>query len=500
MKQANPSRFILLPASQITTAHNDNPKVRDFLLQLDGELHKKRKGVTRLGVRNAPETRTATIKINVVDSINEDGAKLVEMDENEMAKFRFSYPGLRIIPEKFYQRPPLPFEELLSKTKKAETSMSPVITVTDKEGNPVPGVYTVAFTDFTNRIGDSGHTNAKGMVKLQLNSSNIDRLYVYPEHSYWGYFRKKFAAEAQISISLISIDLGYTDALRYFYPTATWPHITTPIRVGVIDTGSGPHKDLLVVDGANTIEGEQESDYGDTGDGHGTHVAGIIAAHGDIKGVAAGVQICSYRVFPKVGDASNFYIMKAIKKAVEQGCLLINMSLGGGELDEGLVSYIKDAYSKGVLCFAANGNDERSPVSFPASYSLSVAVSAMGRKETFPRQTVQTSIVHAPFGTDKKNFIADFSNTGPETDITAPGVGIISTFPGNNYAVMDGTSMACPAATGLAARLLTTRPDIINMPPSQQRADEMLKFLSVHIRPMGFGSNFEGKGMLFTDK
>lgn len=65
-----------------------------------------------------------------------------------------------------------------------------------------------------------------------------------------------------------------------------------------------------------------------------------------------------------------------MKKAVEDGCDLINMSLGSPDLDEGLISYIKDAYNKGGLCFAANGNDDRNPVSFPAAYSLCVAVSA----------------------------------------------------------------------------------------------------------------------------
>lgn len=62
---------------------------------------------------------------------------------------------------------------------------------------------------------------------------------------------------------------------------------------------------------------------------------------------------------------------------------------------------------------------------------------------------------------------------------------------------MDGTSMACPAAVGAAARLLSEKPEILKLKRNQQRADEMQKFLSMHIRAMGFGANFEGKGMLF---
>jgi subtilisin len=62
---------------------------------------------------------------------------------------------------------------------------------------------------------------------------------------------------------------------------------------------------------------------------------------------------------------------------------------------------------------------------------------------------------------------------------------------------MDGTSMATPAAVGMAARLLSTQPAILKMTRNGQRADEMLKFLSTKIQSLGFGANFEGKGMLF---
>jgi subtilisin len=244
------------------------------------------------------------------------------------------------------------------------------------------------------------------------------------------------------------------------------------------------------------VMNENINDFRDR-EGHGTHVAGIIAAHGELPGVASGAELYIYRVFPEGKNASNFDIMKAIDRAKTDQCDLVNMSLGEAGLDEGIVSSIKDAYSEGLVCFAANGNDDRSPVSFPASYSLCIAVSAMGRKATFPAQTVQTGSVKAPFGKDKANFIADFSNIGPETDLTAPGVGIISTYPNDKYAVMDGTSMACPAATGMAARLLSGETAILAMPRNQARADAITKFLATKIKSLGFGANFEGKGMLF---
>lgn len=497
IQKLNPARCILLPANNTEASGNANPEIASFLVTLSNSIKASGKGFINLKVRNAPRKKSPSISVKVVDSINEDGAKLVEINEEQLADFRFSYPGLRIIPEMFYRKPPLPFKEILVRSKRNVQTISSVITVTDNDNNPVAGCDIAAFTNFEKREGAGGKTNNSGKIKLDLTTSKIERLYIYPQHTYWGFFKKNFTLSATLDVKLVAIDTSFTDSLRFFYKTTSLPPIENAVKVAVIDTGVGPHDDLTVAGGANTIEGEDEKDFADNGEGHGTHVAGIIAANGGLKGVAAGVQIYSYRVFPKVGDASNFYIMKAIKKAVDDGCDLINMSLGSPELDEGLVSYIKDAYNKGVLCFAANGNDDRRPVSFPAAYSLCVAVSAMGRKGTFPPNTVQKSIVKAPFGKDKDNFIADFSNVGPETDLTAPGVGIISTFPGNLYAIMDGTSMACPAAVGMAARLLSARPDILALPKNQQRTDEMLKYLAQHTREMGFSATFEGKGMLF---
>jgi subtilase family protein len=493
--QAKTSRFILLPATQMQTTPESNPNVENFLLNLSS--HVMTRSAVRLSVRKSAGEKKKDMGVKVVDSIHENGAKLVEMKEHELADFRFSYPGLRIIPEKFYRRAFIPRADVMVKTKKASVSHSVEVIIVDTNGNPVPDIDVVAFTDFANLEGANGRTRSHGRVTLNLRSKKIERMYVYPEHSYWGYFKKNFQITSGMTIKLQAIDVKYVDALRHFYDTRNWSKISNKVRVAVIDTGVGPHNDLQVTGGGNMVKGENPGDYADNGEGHGTHVAGIIGAFGGVHGLAAGVDIFSYRIFPKGKEASNFDIMKAIDRAKQDSCDLINMSLGEDGLDEGIVSSIKDAHSAGILCFAANGNEDRSPVNFPASYSLSLAVSAMGRKGTFPAGTVQSGIVHAPYGSDKQNFIADFSNVGPETDLTAPGVGIISTFPNNLYAIMDGTSMACPAAVGMAARILSTQPAILNMARNQQRADEMQKYLSTKIKSMGFGSNFEGKGMLF---
>lgn len=499
-KKTKPSEnFILLPVSRTRINPDDSPKVAEFLSQLSNLAEAEEAHTLKLSVRNMPAAPAENMSVKVLDSIHTRGAKLINIQTEELANFRFSYPGLRIIPEKFYRPAVCSREKIQLQIRQIRATVVVNFIITDPDGKGVGGITVVAFTDFASGKGASGVTNSDGILKLKLDKNTAERIYMYAEDSYWGYFKKSVKLSSTLKIKLQPIDVIYTDALRYFYDTPKWPVITQKIRVGIIDTGVGPHKDLKVTGGKNLVKGEDENDYADNGEGHGTHVGGIIAASGGMHGVAAGAEIMSYRVFPKGEGASNFDIMKAIDQAITDQCDLINMSLGQASDDEGIDSYIKEAYNAGILCFAANGNDSRSPVSFPAAYSLSVAVSAMGRKSTFPANSVASAAVQSPYGTDPKDFIADFSNTGPETDLTAPGVGIISTFPDDRYAVMDGTSMACPAAAGMAARILSGKPELLALPRNQARADEMMKYLSVHIKAMGFGATFEGKGMLFEN-
>ena len=88
----------------------------------------------------------------------------------------------------------------------------------------------------------------------------------------------------------------------------------------------------------------------------------------------------------------------------------MNLSLGGGPPDPVIREAIEHARRHGALVLAAAGNESRSPVSFPASDSLALAVSATGREGTFPRDAVEALDVAPPRGTDRKNFIAAFSN------------------------------------------------------------------------------------------
>ena len=368
--------------------------------------------------------------------------------------------------------------------------------VSSKDGKPVAKAFVVAFSDFANRVGVQGTTDANGEVKFKINgvSIKIEQLYVYPEANFWTLFKKNITLKTNDILKMAPLSLSYKDAKTFFYGKSQ-PTDGQGLKVGVIDTGVGPHPDLTVSGGSNTVLGEDPTDFSD-GHEHGTHVAGIVAANGQITGLAPAAELFAYRVFGANSDgASNFAIIKAIDQAVADKCDIINMSLGGGDADDATKDAITNAYENGTICFVATGNDGRQPVSFPASFSLSLGVGAMGRKGTFPANTVDANEVMPPLGTDKKDFVAAFSNIGNEVDFIAPGVSIISSVP-LGYAPMSGTSMACPAAVGRAAQLLASQTDILNMPRNQLRADAMILYLSTKVKTRGFGSTFEGKGML----
>jgi len=443
--------------------------------------------------------------IKVVDSVGEDGAKLVEMRPGELQALRVAQPGLRIVPEVFYS-PAVHLEFIEEKIHAA--ARAPVrtltITVVSATGKATAGAAVVAFTDFAQRQGASATTNSSGRAKLLVPSSvkKFERVYVYPESGCWSSLRRNVAISPNLTVRLTPIDLTYTDCVRHFYGEGADTD-GRGVKVAIVDSGVAlNHPDLKVVGGACTIRDEPANAYGPIGGPHGTHVAGIIAARGKapagIRGIAPAADLYSYRVFPPKGGASNFSIIKAIDQAIQAGCDLVNMSLGGGPRDTALESAIGDAHLAGTVCVIAAGNEDRSPVSVPAAYQLCVAVSAMGRKGTFPPGTTESGDVASPYGTDKKNFLAAFSNIGPEIDVTGPGVGVISTVPGG-HGIMSGTSMACPAVTGIAARMLSAaaKQTTLKAARDENRSNSIIQMVLSSCHLLGFRPtpDCEGAGL-----
>lgn len=192
---------------------------------------------------------------------------------------------------------------------------------------------------------------------------------------------------------------------------------------------------------------------------HGTHVAGIIAAVRNnglgIDGIADNVRILPLRVVPN-GDEHDKDVALAIRYAVDQGASIINMSFGKGLspqkhwVDEA-IAY---AASKNVLLVHAAGND--------ATFIDTVPQYPTPFLNNGTRAPNFITVGASSDNSIKGGLIADFTNYGPQTvDVMAPGVKIYATVPtGNKYAFLQGTSMAAPVVSGIAALLRSYFPQL----------------------------------------
>jgi subtilisin family serine protease len=235
------------------------------------------------------------------------------------------------------------------------------------------------------------------------------------------------------------------------------------ITVAVIDTGIDyTHPDLggcfgpgcKVTGGHNyTNNGRSANDPMDDY-GHGTHVAGILAANGSVKGVAPDAKLLAYKAGGPSDTIDTSAAIAATEDAVIYGAHVINMSFGGsGSPDDPMSQAVDNAVTAGVVVVVAAGN---SGPGYSTVGSPGVARQAL---------TVGAS--------DKNNVIASFSSRGPASgtyqikpEVLAPGSSIISTVPrgtcslcdSSGYQALSGTSMAAPHAAGTAALLLEQFP------------------------------------------
>jgi len=481
-------QYVLLPMGGLrANAATATPEAR-ALLQSMSE-----------GRQELPAAGRENVPVRVIDTIGADGPRLVEVPPESVAAIRALLPGLRLVPVTYYVPAIKAREQVVVAAEPAAAAGTITLrVVADKGGGPVGGAIVVAFTNFTARAGAQGVTDANGNVSLALGGSNVnlDRLYVYPNTAMWSLLEKGVTVSQGSEIKLHPIDLGYSDGLRHYYGNGPTSAGAT-VKVAVVDTGVDPHPDLVIDGGANTVAGENPTDFASNGEPHGTHVAGIIAARGTppsgIRGVAPAVTLRAYRVFAKgSSQASSFAIAKAIDQAVADGCDLINMSLGGGSPDPVLQAAVEGARTGGSVCIIASGNDGAG-VSFPASDAMAVAVGAVGNVGTFPLDSAEIDDVKPPYGKDTQDFVASFSNTGPELDLVGPGVGIISTFPGG-YAEISGTSMACPAVTGVGARIVASMSSL-GTNRDATRSAAIVKAMAASAKDLGFTPVTEGNGL-----
>ncbi len=484
-----PSRFVLLPTRGFTTDEPHNTAAIETFLTAMASL-----GPQRI----AAPTPSHPARFKVIDSIQSNGAKLVVISDAALMRLKREQPGLRVVPEVYYPpaRAPRPRIEtgIGAFSTRSVMERHTVKVVCQGSTRGLRDVDVIAFSDVAAGKGAQATTNARGEAVLVLPRSVkvLERVHLYPLHGAWPLVLHHWPLRNG-TIELPPIALDFIDSRARAYPRRAVAD-GSGVTVGVIDTGIGPHEGLVVAGGLNAVTGEDPADWSDS-HAHGTHVAGIIAAQAPgFLGISPGVALRAYRVFGKgAAGASSFAIAKAIDRAVADGCDLLNLSLGGGPDDPTTSDAIKAARARGVVCVVAAGNDG-GPVAWPARHPLALSVSALGYLGAWPKGAMQANTVTEPLGKDK-TYTANFSNTGPEIDLTGPGVGVISCIPHDRYGVMDGTSMACPAVTGALARRLAADAATLAMPRDADRADAIVRLALCSARDMGLPPLAQGAGL-----
>lgn len=244
----------------------------------------------------------------------------------------------------------------------------------------------------------------------------------------WRFEAAPFAALAE-SVDWSLADYGIPDLWRKTRGAR--------IRVAVLDTGCQlDHPDL-----GDAIIGSHDftrSPWGASDrQGHGTWCCGLIAARQNdrgMTGIAPACELLVGKVLDDGGSGLDPWIAAGIAWAIASGAHLISLSLGSPNPSPAISEACMAAEFAGALVVCAAGNEGhraggRTTVNYPARYKSTLAVSAV----------------------DRQGVIADFSSAGPEVDVAAPGVNMLSTFPGSRYARLSGTSMACPFVAGVAA-------------------------------------------------
>jgi subtilisin family serine protease len=260
------------------------------------------------------------------------------------------------------------------------------------------------------------------------------------------------------------------------------------VTVAVLDTGidykhpelSGTVVYCIYTVGTRLYKGTDLAKCADR-NGHGTHVAGIIAASLDnvgVAGVAPKVRLVAVKVLSDSGSGYYSDIAEGIVEAVKAGVKILSMSLGGPSDSSVLRDASYWAYQQGAIQVVAAGNSgdgdsTTDNVAYPARYSWVIAVAAVDQNYNVPT----------------------WSSDGPEVDVAAPGVNILSTYPGGRYAYMSGTSMATPHVTGVVALIQAVRSALGLRPLTPDEMYQVLTSTARDIGPAGFDV-FSGYGLV----
>jgi subtilisin family serine protease len=352
--------------------------------------------------------------------------------------------------------------------------LNAIVSVLGKDNAPLADAEVSLFGSL---LPATGTTDANGRVTLSLFGETPDSvrgLYVKPKADYWSFYQSDpdISANEVNVVGLRALSdwpalAGFPRQRAYGWGQKAMRLDQLPgayrgqgVKIAIIDSGAATSHDNLrdIKFGFDVLNKKNNPDGWDQDTlGHGSHCAGVIAAAditSGIRGFAPEAEVHACKLFPG-GQVSQ--LIDALEYCIDKQIDVVNLSLGGAEVSEALEQQIIRAKRAGIACIVAAGNSG-GPVQYPASSPNVLAVAAIGKLDEFPAdsyhaQTIDTNVDAYGF------FTAKFSCFGPQVGVCGPGVAITSCVPPNNFAAWDGTSMAAPHITGLAALTLAHHPD-----------------------------------------
>ncbi|MGH7516204.1 MAG: S8 family peptidase [Gemmatimonadales bacterium] len=322
-----------------------------------------------------------------------------------------------------------------------------------------------------------------------VNTFNLDAIDV----TNFGVSPARQVTQTGAGVYVAVLDTGLLDRWRYFFPIA---RIATQYAKSFGGGGS---------ETGNAAISEQPNKWERDANGHGTHVTSIILGFliqgVPVNGVAPQVTVIPVKVLNQNGSGSSFVVAHGIAYigALKAGPLhnspvVINLSLGGPELDAAEMAAIDFAIAQGVIVVAAAGNSALSGMDFPGAYPPVISAAAAGWKDqwkacgggppVFLNWWFACNVPDPTAGADF--FIENFSSrelTGQDLDVAAPGAWVVGPFALGalgqlSFFFVPGTSQASPHVAGLAALLAQKKPSL-----TQAEAEQVLENTAVPIAP-----------------
>jgi len=350
-------------------------------------------------------------------------------------------------------------------------------------------VFSKAFA--AQAITDSHGAASVAIFDAESDIDDIRAVYVQPAANHWECFVQDPALDPN-EANVIKLNPLFSAGKPSEERRTPWPikvmNLDRPqlaltgagVKIGLIDTGCDNNHPLLrhITRGVDlTRSGTKEWTQDEIGQG--THCAGIIAGTGGTvpgqSGIAPAAEIHVFKLSPG-GHFSD--LIEALDQCIERQLDIVHLGVGCPQISELVTHKILEARLKGVACIAAAG-DTGGPAQFPASVPGVLSVSAIGKLNEYPQDTHHGLTAIPELVGPSGLFATNFSASGPQIGLCAPGVAVISSVPGGGLAARDGTAVAAAHVVGFAALVVAHHPLFrgVYQTRSEQRVTALIELL-----------------------